>query len=96
MLSEKVSEILPRTEHVSVFPTSYLPNYFDEPRFIVDDLNFLILCKMLWIVVCGRNKTLDLLSKNLTFFLKCFLEDIKTALKSLMNEQKQQRRYNQR
>ena len=32
---------------------------------------------MLWAVVCGENKTIDLLSKNSTFSLKCFLEDYK-------------------
>ena len=48
VLSEKVSEILPKIEHVSIFLTSYLLNYLDTPRFIVDDLNFLILVKMLW------------------------------------------------
>ena len=46
-LSGKVSEILPRIEHVFIFPASYLPTYIDESRFIVDDLNFLILVKML-------------------------------------------------
>ena len=45
VLSGKVSEILPRLEHVSIFPESYLPNYLDEPGFIVADLNFLILVK---------------------------------------------------
>ena len=29
---------------------------------------------MLWIVVCGGNKTIDLLSRNLTFSLECFLK----------------------
>ena len=53
VLSGKGSEILPRIEHVSIFLTSYSPNYLDEPRFIVDDLNFLILVKMLGTVVCG-------------------------------------------
>ena len=48
VLSGKVSEILPRMEHVSIFPGSYLANHLDEPRFIVDDFNFLILVKMLW------------------------------------------------
>ena len=69
MLSGKVSEILPRIEHVPIFPASYLPNHFDEPKFIVDDLHFLILVKMLWTVDCGENKTINLLSKNLTFSL---------------------------
>ena len=41
----KSSEILPIIEHVSIFPASYLPSHVDEPRFIVDDLNFLILFK---------------------------------------------------
>ena len=73
VLSGKVSEILSRIEHVSIFPTSYLPTYLDDPRFIVDDLNFLlILVKMLWTVVCGGNKTIDLLSRNSTFSLECF------------------------
>ena len=52
VLSGKVSEILPRIDHVSIFPASYLPNRLDEPRFIVDDLNFLILVKILWTVDC--------------------------------------------
>ena len=73
----KVSEIFPRIEHVPIFPTSYLPNYLDEPRFILDDLNFLILVKMLWTVVCERNKTIDLLSRNSTFSLERFLKDNK-------------------
>ena len=72
VLSGIVSEILPRIEHVSIFSKSYLPNYLDEPRFIVDDLNFLILIKMLWTVVCGGNKTIDLLSRNSAFFLGMF------------------------
>ena len=59
-------------EHVSIFPTSYLPNYLDKPRVIVDDLNFLILVKMLWTVVCGGNKTIDLMSRNSAFSLECF------------------------
>ena len=32
---------------------------------------------MLWTVVFGGNKTIDLLSRNSTFTLKCFLEDYK-------------------
>ena len=74
LLSEKVSEMLPRMEHVSIFPKSYLPNYLDEPRFIVDDLIFLFLGKMLWTVVCGGNKTIDFLSKNSTFSQECFFK----------------------
>ena len=62
-------------EHVSIFPASYLPNHFDKLRFIVDDLNFLILVKMLWTVDCRENKTINLLSENLRFSLECFLED---------------------
>ena len=77
VLPGKVSEILPRIEHVSIFPTSYLPNYLEEPRFIVNDLNFLILVKMLWTVVCEGNKTIDLLSRNSTSSLECFLKDNK-------------------
>ena len=50
VLSGRVSEILLRIEHVSIFPASYLPNHLDEPRFIIDDLNFQILIKMLWTV----------------------------------------------
>ena len=50
MLSGKVSQILLRIEHVSIFPASYLPNHLDKPRLIIDDLNFLILVKMLWTV----------------------------------------------
>ena len=75
VLSGKVSEILPRIEHVSIFPTSYLPNYLVEPRFIVDDLNFLILSKMHSTVICGGNKLIALLSRNSAFPLKCFFED---------------------
>ena len=81
VLSAKVSEILPRIEHVSIFPTSYLSNYLDEPRFVVNDLNFLILVKMLWTVVCGGNKAIDLLSRTLTFSLECYLEDKKGRIK---------------
>ena len=58
--SEKVSEILPKIEHVAIFPTINLPKYLDSSRFIVDDLNFPILVKMLWTVVCGGYKTIDL------------------------------------
>ena len=47
VLSGKVSKILLRIEHVSIFPKSYLLNHLDEPRLIVDDLSFLILVKML-------------------------------------------------
>ena len=47
VLSGKVSEILLRIEHVFIFPSSYLPNHLGEPRFVVDDSNFLILVKML-------------------------------------------------
>ena len=72
----KVSELLSRIEHVSIFPTSYLPNYLDETRFIVD-LNFLILVKMPWTVVCEGNKTIDLLSRNSIFSPECFLNDNK-------------------
>ena len=75
VLSRKVSEILLRIEHVSIFPTSYLPNFLDEPRFIVDDLNFPFLVQMLWTAVCGVNKTTDLPSRYSTFSLQCFLED---------------------
>ena len=96
MLSGKVSEILPRIKHVSIFPTSYLPNYLDEPRFLVDDLNFLILVKMFWTVVCGGNKTIDLLSRTLTFFLKCCLKDDKDRNEKFNEWKNQQRRYNQR
>ena len=77
VLYGKVSEILPGIEHVSIFQTSYLPNYLDELRFIVDNLNFTIFDKMLWTVVCGGNRTTDLLSRNLTFFLERFLKDNK-------------------
>ena len=75
VLSGRVSEMLSRIEQVSIFPKSYLPNYLDESRFIVDDINFLILVKILWTVVCERNKNVDLVSRNSTFFLECFLED---------------------
>ena len=77
VLSEKVSEILLRIKHVSIFSASYLPNHLDKPRFIVNDLNFLILVEMLWTVDYGGNTTINLLSKNLTFSLECFLEDNK-------------------
>ena len=72
VLFGKVSEILPRIEHVSTFPASYLTNHLGEPRFTVDYLNFLILAKMLWTVDCGGNKTINLLSSNSTFSLECF------------------------
>ena len=68
---------MPRIEHVSIFLASYLPNHLDEPRFIVDDLNFLILLKMLWTSDCGGNKTINWLSKKLTFSLEYFLGDNK-------------------
>ena len=32
---------------------------------------------MLWTIDCGGNKTTNLLSKNSTFSLECFLEDYK-------------------
>ena len=76
VLSGKVSGMLLRIEHVF-----NLPNHLDEPRFIVDDLNFLILVKMLWTVDRGENKTINLLSKNSTFSLECFLEDYKNCHK---------------
>ena len=60
---------------MSLFSTQVLPNYLDEPRFI--DVDFLILILMLWTVVCGGNKTIDLLCRNSTFSLECFLEDYK-------------------
>ena len=63
------------------FPASYLPNHLDEPRFIVDVSNFLILVKMLWTVDCGGSKTIDLISKSSTFSLECFLEDCKDRKK---------------
>ena len=85
VLSGKFSEILPRIEHVSIFSTSYLPNHLDEPRFIVDDLNFLILVKMLWTVTCEGNKTVDLLSRNSIFSLECLLKDNKDRNK-MFNE----------
>ena len=81
VLPGKVSKILPKIEHVFIFPESYLPNHLDEPKFIVDDLNFLILVKMLWTVDCGENKTINLLSKNSTISLECFLEDYKNCKK---------------
>ena len=77
VLSGKVSEILPKIEHVSIFPTSLLPDYLDESRFIVDNLNFLILVKTLWIIDCGGNKTINLLIKNSTFSLECFFKTIR-------------------
>ena len=43
----------------------------------MDDLNFLILVKILWTIDCGGNKTINLLIKNSTFSLECFLEDYK-------------------
>ena len=50
LLSGKVLEILLRIEPIFIFSASYLPNHLDEPRFIADDLDFLILVKMLWTV----------------------------------------------
>ena len=88
MLSGKVSEILPRIENVSNFRASYLPNQLDDPGFIVDNLNFLILVKMLWTIECGGNKTINLLSKNSTFSLECFLEGYKNPKESLMSGRK--------
>ena len=70
-------------EHVSIFPASFLSNYLGEPIFIVDDLNFLMLIKLLWIVACRGNKTIDLVSKKSTFCLECFLEDYKDRNKKL-------------
>ena len=49
VLSGKVSEIFPRIEHVSIFPANFSSNYLDEPRFIVDDLNFLMLIFFLFV-----------------------------------------------
>ena len=72
LLSGKVLEILLRIEHVSISPASNLPNHLDLSGLIVDDLNFLILVQMLWSVDCGANKTINLISRNLTFSLKCF------------------------
>ena len=43
----------------------------------MDNSNFLIFVKMLWTIDCGRNKTINLLSKNSTFSLECFLKDYK-------------------
>ena len=83
VLSGRVSEILLRTEHVSIFSTSYLPNYLDEPKFIVDDLNFIVLVKMLWTLVCGGNNIIGLLSRSLTFSLEHFLKDNKDRNKKL-------------
>ena len=71
-------------EHVFFSPASYLPNYLDEPRFIVDDLNFLSLVKVLWSVVCGGNKIIDLLSRSSTFSLECFLKDNKDRNKQVI------------
>ena len=81
---------------MSVIFSKLFPNHLDESGFIVDDLNFLLLVKILWTIDCGENKTINLLSKNSTFSLECFLDIIKTAIKSLMSGQKEQRRYNQR
>ena len=65
---------------MSIFLANYyLPNHFDELRFIVDDLNFLILIKMLWTIDCGGNKTINLLNKNSRFSLEWFLEDYKDS-----------------
>ena len=54
-----------------------MPNHLDDSGFIVDDINFLILVKMLWTIDCGGNKTINLLIKNLTCSRECFLEDSK-------------------
>ena len=88
VLSGKVSEILPRMEHASIFPASDLPNHLDKSRFIIVDLNFLILVKMLWTIECRGNKTISFLSENLIFSQKCFLEDYKNRKKSLMSGHK--------
>ena len=72
MLSEKLSKISSEIEHVFIFLTRYLPNNLDEPRIIVDDLNFLILVKMLVDCSLWRKKNIDLLSRNSTFSLECF------------------------
>ena len=74
-------------------PQVFLSNYLDEPIFIVDDLNFLMLIKMLWTVVCRGNKTNDLVSKKSTFCLECFLEDYKDRNKKFDEWRKVQRRY---
>ena len=72
VLLGKVSEILLRIEHVSIFPASYLPSHIEDPGFIVEDSNFLSLDEMIWTVDCGGNKTINLLNKNSAFSLKCF------------------------
>ena len=38
---------------------------------------------MLWTLDCGGNKTINLLSKNSTFSLECFLEDYKNRNKKI-------------
>ena len=53
-------------------PQAFYPNYLDEPKFKIDDLNILISVKMLWIVVCRGNKTVDLLSRKSTSSLAGF------------------------
>ena len=80
LLSGEVLGVLRKTVHdVSIFPTSFLLNYLDEPTFIVDDLNVLLSVKMLWTVVDRRNKTIDLLRRKSTssLDLECFLADYK-------------------
>ena len=39
---------------------------------------------MLWTIDCGGNKTINLLSKNLTFSLECFLNDYKDRNKKFI------------
>ena len=68
MLSGKVSEILPRIEHVYNFQQAIYQN-------------LVILVKILWTIDCGENKTINLLIKNSTFSLECFLEDYKDRYK---------------
>ena len=63
------------------FPASYLPNHLDEPIFIVDDSNFLILVKMLWTVDCGETKPLICLVKARHSLWNVFWKTVKTAKK---------------
>ena len=66
---------------MSLIFSKLFPNHLDECGFIVDDLIFLILVKILWTIDCGGNKTINLLIKNSTFSLQCFLEDYKNRYK---------------
>ena len=62
---------------MSLIFSKLFTKYLDEPGFIVDNLNFLILVKMLRTIDCGGNKAINLLINSSAFSLECFLEDYK-------------------